>query len=162
VSDLVAIAYPDLDTARQVTSNIGEAQKAHLIELDDLVIVERRDDGKVKLHQPSLAGVGAAGGALWGGLIGLIFLMPLLGMAMGAATGAAMGALSDAGVDDKFMKDLGEKLQPGGAAVIALVRQANMEKILANVQVQGEVIQTSLSSESEEALREALAAAPSR
>jgi uncharacterized membrane protein len=162
VSDLVAIAYPDLDTARQVVSNVGEAQKAHLIELEDLVIVERRGDGKVKLHQPSLAGAGAAGGALWGGLIGLIFLVPLFGMAVGAATGAAAGAFSDTGVDDKFMKDLGEKLQPGGAAVIALVRQANTEKMLADVKVRGEIIQTSLSNESEEALREALAAAPAR
>jgi uncharacterized membrane protein len=159
VSDLVAIAYPDLATAREVASNVGQAQKAHIIDLDDLVLVERRDDGKIKLHQPSLAGVGAAGGALWGGLIGLIFLAPLVGMAIGAASGAAAGAMSDAGVDDKFMKDLGAKLQPGGAAVIALVRQANMEKILADVRVPGEVIQTSLSDDSEQALRDALAKA---
>jgi len=159
VSDLVAIAYPDLGTARQVSRNVGEAQKAHLIELDDLAIVERRGDGKIKIHQPSLAGVGAAGGALWGGLIGLIFLAPLFGMAIGAASGAAAGAMSDAGVDDKFMKDLGAKLQPGGAAVIALVRSANMEKILAEVKVPGEVVQTSLTEDSEQALRDALAGA---
>src|SRR4051794_16126829 len=159
VSDLVAIAYPDVATAREVTSNIGEAQKAHLIELEDLVIVERRGDGKVKLHQPSLAGAGAAGGALWGGLIGLIFFMPLFGMAIGAASGAAAGAMSDAGVDDAFLKDLGSKLQPGGAAVIALVRQANMEKILSEVKIPGEVIQTSLTGDSEQALRDALSKA---
>jgi uncharacterized membrane protein len=159
VSDLVAIAYPDLATAREVASNVGQARKAHIIDLEDLVIVERRDDGKVKLHQPSMAGVGAAGGALWGGLIGLIFLVPLFGMAIGAASGAAAGAMSDAGVDDKFMKDLGTKLQPGGAAVIALVRQANMDKMLADVKVPGEVIQTSLSDDSEQALRDALAKA---
>jgi uncharacterized membrane protein len=157
VSDLVAIAYPDLATAREVASNVGQAQKAHIIELDDLVIVERRDDGKIKLHQPSLAGVGAAGGALWGGLIGLIFLAPLFGMAIGAATGAAAGAMSDSGVDDKFMKEMGAKLQPGGSAVIALVRQANMEKMLADLKVPGEVIQTSLDSDTEQALRDALA-----
>jgi uncharacterized membrane protein len=159
VSDLVAIAYPDLATAREVASNVGQAQKAHLIELEDLVIVERRGDGKIKLHQPSLAGVGAAGGALWGGLIGLIFLAPLFGMAIGAASGAAAGAMSDAGVDDKFMKDLGTKLEPGGAAVIGLVRSANMEKILSEVKVPGEVIQTSLGADAEAALRDALAKA---
>ena len=37
VSELVAIAYQDLATARQVSSNIGEAQKAHLIELELVV-----------------------------------------------------------------------------------------------------------------------------
>ncbi len=159
MSDLVAVAYPDLDTARQVASNLGEAQKAHLVELEDMVIVEHRDNGKIKLHQPSLAGVGAAGGALWGGLIGLIFLMPLLGLAVGAASGAAAGAMSDAGVDDTFIKDLGAKLQPGGAAVIALIRQANIEKLLAEVKIPGEVIQTSLTEDSEQALRDALARA---
>jgi uncharacterized membrane protein len=156
VSDLVAIAYPDVATAGEVASNVGEAQKAHLIELDDLVIVERREDGKIKLHQPSLAGAGAAGGALWGGLIGLIFFMPLLGMAIGAASGAAAGAVSDAGVDDRFLKELGQKLEPGGAALIALVRQANTEKLLAEVKIPGEVIQTSLSGDDEQALRDAL------
>ena len=159
MSDLVAIAYPNLETAREVTRNVGEAQKAHLIELEDLVIVEKRADGKIKLHQPSLAGVGATGGALWGGLIGLIFFMPLLGMAIGAASGAAAGAMSDAGVDDKFMKDLGAGLDNGGAAVIALIRQANMEKILSEVKISGTVIQTSLTGDQETALKEALAGA---
>ena len=116
MSDLVAIAYDDLPTAQQVASNLGEAVKGHEIELDDVVIVEREGDGKVKLHQPSLAGLGAASGALWGGLIGLIFFVPLFGMALGAAAGAAGGALSDTGVDDDFMKRLGEELAPGKAA----------------------------------------------
>src|SRR3954466_16147228 len=157
VSDLVAIAYPDVSTARRVATRVGEAQKAHLIDLDDMIVVEKRDEGKVKLHQPSLAGTGAAGGALWGGLIGLIFFAPLFGMAVGAAAGAAAGAASDAGVDDKFMKQLGSELEAGGAALILLVRQANMEKILAEVEVPGEVIQTSLTSDTEQALRDALA-----
>ena len=115
MSDLVAIAYPDLATAQQVAANAGQAVQSHELELDDMVIVERRDDGKVKLHQPSTAGAGAATGALWGGLIGLIFFVPLFGMAIGAATGAAAGKLSDYGVDDKFMKELGDAA-PGRAA----------------------------------------------
>jgi uncharacterized membrane protein len=157
VSDLIAIAYPDLDTAREVSSNLGEAQKAHLIELDDVVVVERRDSGEVKLHQPSLAGAGAAGGAVWGGLIGMLFLAPMVGMAIGAAAGAGAGAMSDAGVDDAFMKELGSRLQPGGAAIIALVREMNGEKLLSEVKVPGEIIQTSLANAPEQALRDALA-----
>jgi uncharacterized membrane protein len=156
VSDLVAIAYKDVPTAQQVAGNLGEAVKAHEIELDDLVIVERKDDGKVKLHQPSLAGAGAVGGALWGGLIGLIFLVPLFGLAIGAAAGAAGGALSDTGVDDKFMKRLGEELTPGAAALILLVRQVSADKVLPKIQIPGTVIQTSLSNEDEQALQAAL------
>jgi uncharacterized membrane protein len=159
LSDLVAIAYDDLPTAQRVVGNLGEAIKNHLIQLDDCVIIERKDDGKVKLHQPSLAGAGAVGGALWGGLIGLIFFMPLFGMAIGAAAGAAGGALSDAGVDDKFMKRLGQELEPGHAAVILLVRSVTADKVLPQIKEPGTIIQTSLSNEDEAALSEALAAA---
>jgi uncharacterized membrane protein len=159
MSDLVAIAYDDLPTAHQVASNLGEAVKGHDIEVDDVVIVERKGDGKVKLHQPSLAGAGAASGALWGGLIGLIFFMPLFGMAIGAAAGGAAGAVSDYGIDDKFMKELGEQLEPGGAAVLLLVRQASEDKILPNIKVEGRIIQTSLDDDAEQRLAEALAAA---
>jgi uncharacterized membrane protein len=159
VSNLIAIAYPDLATAQQVAENVTRLQAGHELELDDLVIVERRGDGKIKLHQPSVAGRGAAGGALWGGLIGLIFLMPLFGMAIGAASGAAAGALSDAGMDDNFMKELGENLTPGTAAVIALVRQVTLDKVLDQIQIPGRVVQTSLDDETEERLQHALAAA---
>ena len=162
MSDLVAIAYPDLATAQQVTANAAEAQKSHEIELDDMVIIERREDGKVKLHQPSLAGAGAVSGALWGGLIGLIFFMPLFGMAIGAASGAAAGAVSDYGIDDKFMKELGEKLEPGSAAVLLLVRKVSIDKVLPKIKIEGTIIQTSLDDEQEQQLADALAAAGSR
>jgi uncharacterized membrane protein len=156
MSDLVAIAYPDVETAQQVARNLVEAEKAHLVGLDDLVIVERQPDGKIKLHQPSLAGTGALGGAAWGGLIGLLFLVPIFGMAVGAASGAIAGHFTDAGVDDKFMKDLGSRLQDGDAALVTLVRNANMEKILADVKIPGTIIQTSLGSDTEDALKAAL------
>jgi uncharacterized membrane protein len=159
MSQLVAIAYQDLATAQQVVANIGRAQDMHEVELDDLVVVERQFDGKVKLHQPSLTGRGAAGGALWGGLIGLIFFMPLFGMAIGAASGAAAGALSDAGVDDQFMKELGEELAPGNAAVIALVRNVTLDKVLEDVRIPGRIIRSSLDNETESRLQEALTAA---
>ena len=159
MSDLVAIAYPDLATAQTVMGNLGEAQKAHLIQLDDAVIVERRPDGKVKLHQPSSAGFGAAGGALWGGLIGLIFLVPLFGMAIGAASGAVAGHFTDTGVDDEFMKKIGTELTEGKAAVVLLVREITADKVLPEIKIPGTVIQTSLNNEDETALQAALDAA---
>ena len=158
MSTLVVIAYPDVATADQVRREMMQATKEHLMTLEDAVVVEHKHDGKIKLHQAmSTAGAGAAGGALWGGLIGLIFLAPLFGMAIGAATGAAAGAASDVGVDDKFMKELGEKLQPGNAATFVLVRESTPDKVLPRIsQFGGEVIHTSLSQEQEEALQEAL------
>ena len=159
MSDLVAIAYPDLATAQEVAANTAQLQKSHEIELEDLVIVERRADGKIKLHQPSLAGTGAVSGALWGGLIGLIFFMPLLGMAIGGAAGAAGGALSDYGIDDNFMKELGSELDEGNAALLLLIRKVSVDKVLPQIKIPGKVIQTSLNEESEQRLTDALAAA---
>ena len=157
MANLVAIAYDDVDQAQQVTETLGHLMKEHSIELEDVVIVEHRADGKIKLHQPSMAGMGAAGGALWGGLIGLIFFMPLFGMAIGAASGAAAGALGDRGIDDDFMKELGDKLPEGGAAVFVLVREATADKVVPELaKFGGHVIQSSLSNEQEAALQEAL------
>lgn len=158
MSNLVAIAYPDRDTAEQVRRTLVEMQKEHIIELDDMVVVTRSEDGKVKLHQStSVAGAGAAGGALWGGLIGLLFLAPLFGMAVGAAAGGAAGKLTDVGVDDQFMKDLGTNLSAGGAAVIVLVRRSTPDKVLPRIsEYGGHVLQSSLTHEAEDSLRAAL------
>jgi uncharacterized membrane protein len=158
MSNLVAIAYPNEGTASEVAQTLVELQKERSIEFEDLVVAIRQPDGKIKLRQSfNPSGTGAAGGALWGGLIGLIFFMPLLGMAIGAASGAAAGAMTDVGVDDKFMKELGDKLQPGGAAVFVLVRRSTPDKVLPRIsQYGGDVIHTSLSQEAEDALQEAL------
>jgi uncharacterized membrane protein len=158
MSTLVAIAYPDAETAERVRTELVQLTKEHLLQLDDAVVVEHRADGKIKLHQAiSTTGAGAAGGALWGGLIGLLFLAPLFGMAIGAASGAAMGKMSDVGVNDDFMKELGAKTPPGGAALIMLGQAEAPERVLERVKPYGgEVIQTSLDTEEEERLRSAL------
>lgn len=162
MSTLVAIAYPDAATAERVRAEMIQATKEHLLTLEDAVVVEHRPDGKIKLHQAmSTAGAGAAGGALWGGLIGLLFLAPLFGMAIGAASGAVAGKVADVGVDDNFMKNLGAKIPPGGAALIALGRAGAPEKVIERVKpFGGEVIQTSLDEDAEAHLRAALGEAP--
>jgi len=158
MSTLLAIAYPDLETAERVRAELISATKEHLVQLEDAVVVEHQLDGKIKLHQAmSTAKSGAAGGALWGGLIGLIFLAPLVGMAIGAASGAAAGAVTDVGVDNDFLKQLATKLEPGAAALIALGRSDAPEKVLERLRPYGgHVIQTSLDTEAEERMRAAL------
>jgi len=158
MSTLVAVAYPDIATAEQVRQELAQAMKEHLVTLEDAVIVEHRPDGKIKLHQAgSPAGAGAAGGALWGGLIGLLFFVPLFGMAVGAATGALAGKSVDVGVNDNFMKELGAKMPPGGAALIVLGSTDARDKVIERVRgYGGDLIQTSLSTDDEEHLRAAL------
>lgn len=158
MSDLIAVAYPDKATAETVRQKLAQLTLEHTIELEDAVVVDRDENGKVHLHQAvNPIARGATGGALWGGLIGLLFLAPLFGMLVGAAAGGAGGALVDVGVNDQFMKELGAKLAPGGAALIVLVRKMTPDKVLPEIsQYGGEVIQTSLDDEAEEKLRELL------
>ena len=153
MSNLIAIAYEDVGRARSVLDVLHELGTEHAITLDDAVIAERRPDGKIKLHQTTRPG------AVWGGLIGLLFLSPFLGMAIGAAAGGAAGALTDVGVDDRFLRHLGEDLQPGMAAVIVLVRESTPDKVLPRISgYGGRVIHSSLSDEAETRLRDALSA----
>jgi uncharacterized membrane protein len=158
VSTLIAIAYDNAETAEQVRGELIQATKEHLLALEDAVVVEHRPDGKIKLHQArSTTGTGAAGGALWGGLIGLLFFVPLFGMAIGAASGAVAGKMTDTGVNDDLMKQLGAKMPPGGAALIALGRADAPDKVLERIsKYGGHVVQTSLTSEEEDRLRSAL------
>ena len=160
MNGLIAVGYPNTELAGAVLDKLVDMQRRMIVELDDAVIIERRGDGKVKLHQTtgSTAGRGAAGGALWGGLIGMLFFAPLLGMAIGAGTGAVAGSTIDTGINDNFMKDLGDKLEPGHAALVLLVRSATTDRVLEELhgQYHGTLLQTSLSSDEESQLKMAM------
>jgi uncharacterized membrane protein len=161
MSDLIAVGYDDVETAQTVREKLLELQSRHVITLEDAVVVERKLDGKIKLHQArSATGAGAVGGALWGGLIGLLFFMPFLGAAVGAAAGAAGGSMVDTGMDDNFMREVGEELSPGRAALFVLVVSSTPDKVLPEVAPYGgHIITTSLTSEAEAHLRETAQAA---
>lgn len=133
-------------------------QKEYLIDLEDAVVAEKDEKGKVKLHQiHNLTAAGAVSGGFWGALIGLIFLSPLLGMAVGATAGAVSGTLTDVGIDDKFMKQLAGSMKDGSSVLFVLVRKVTLDKVLEELQgTGGTVLQTSLCHENEAKLKEAL------
>jgi len=120
--------------------------------------VSEDDKGKVKLHQAvNLTAAGAVGGTFWGMLIGMIFLNPLLGAAVGAGAGALSGKLRDIGISDNFMKELAEALRNDTSALFVLVRKVTPDKVLEGLKgFKGKVIQTSLSKDREEELRQVL------
>jgi len=139
---------------------MGRLQKQELIKLDDAAVVVRRANGKVKVKQAtSLVGAGAMGGAFWGMLIGLLFFAPWLGLALGAGAGALSGKFADVGIDDEFIKKVGNSIQPGQSALFVLVREATTEKVLDALKpFGGEVIYTNLSTEDEARLKDAFGA----
>jgi uncharacterized membrane protein len=161
MSTLVVIDYESEVKAEEVRLALLKLQQEYLIDLADAVVVVRDAKGKVKLRQLyNLTAAGAVSGGFWGALIGLLFLNPLFGFAIGAAAGAVSGALRDVGIDDNFMKSLGETLKPGTAALFVLIRQMTPDKVIAEIQkFGGTLIKTNLCNENEAKLREALASA---
>ena len=159
MSDLVVIAFPTEAKAEEVRQKILDLQKDYLIELGDAAIAVKQPDGSVRLNQLiNTTAAGAVSGTFWGTLIGLNFLVPLAGAAIGAASGALGGWLTDVGVNDAFMKDVAESLQPGNAALFLLIRKLTTDKVLDDLKgVGGKVLRTSFDHTKEEALRAALA-----
>jgi uncharacterized membrane protein len=159
MSDLVVIGFDDEHTAFEMRAALVKLQKEYLIDMEDVVVVTKDEKDKVKLHQAvNLTAAGAMGGSFWGMLIGMIFLNPLVGAAVGAGAGALSGKLSDVGIDDKFMKELGKTFTPGSSALFVLVRKATPDKVLEQLKgfKGGKVLKTSLTADKEESLRKVL------
>nr|WP_294524459.1 DUF1269 domain-containing protein [uncultured Rhodopila sp.] len=151
MSDLLVIEYPTEEKADEIRQKLLAMQTEYLIELGDAVVVTKCPEGHVKLNQlysPTKAG--ALSGAFWGSLIGLLFLMPVAGAAIGAASGALGGRFTDVGINDDFMKEVGETLQSGNAALFLLIRKMTTDKIAAALAGSGGKIMRSSFDETKE------------
>ena len=72
------------------------------------------------------------------------------------ANRAARGAMLDQGVDRKFVKDVTEQLKPGTSALFVVFDRAHPSVMQALHQYHGRVLQTTLPSDLEERLRQAV------
>lgn len=160
MSTLIVVGYNDIHKAEEVRLQLWKLQRDYLLDLEDAVVVVKNDKGKVKLHQAfNLTSAGAMNGGFWGALIGLMFLNPLLGLAVGASAGAVSGALTDVGIDDNFMKELGSTMKPSTSSLFVLLRNpsAAPDKVLEELKgTGGTILKTSLSHEDEAKLQAAL------
>jgi len=78
-----------------------------------------------------------------------------LGGGLGAASGALAGKLSDCGIPDDFIKQLGGTIKPNSSALFLLVQKVTADKVLPRMtEFRGRVLRTSLSDEREKRLRE--------
>jgi uncharacterized membrane protein len=157
MSNLIVIGFNNEADAFEMRAALAKLQAQYLIEMEDAVVVTRDAKGKVQLHQAvNLTAAGAASGGFWGMLIGMLFLNPLAGFAIGASSGALSGKLSDIGINDQFMKELGATITEGTSALFVLVRKATPDKVLEGLKSfagKGRVLQTSLTKDKEDELR---------
>lgn len=168
MSDLVVLGFDGVNAADEVLTKLRALQKEHLIDLEDACVVIRDADGKVQIKQAlNLTALGAASGMstgiLVGAIAGLLIMNPLAGIAVGGLAGAGFGALSgslsDYGINDDFIKELGGSISKNSSALFVLIKRSTADKVIPEIEsFNPKVLKTSLSNEQEEQLKAALAA----
>jgi uncharacterized membrane protein len=158
MNQLIVIAFDHLEDARKAMKGLRDLEHRGLVQFEDTAIVERDLDGKVHVRNEvsGTTETAAVVGAILGGL--LTFVFPPVGIVVGAALGAAVGASMGTGVSGDFVDQVKKTLAPGRSALFLVVRRSEADAVMAALRdYHGDVIQTTLDSEAEEALRQTLA-----
>jgi uncharacterized membrane protein len=160
MNQLVVIAFDHFDDARAALRSLRGLEAGGRIRFEDTALIERDPDGTahVKNEASGTTETAAVVGAVIGGFVGFVF--PVVGAAIGAAAGAAVGSALRTGVEPAFVDEVKETLRPGRSALFLVIKDSDLDASLGALrQFRGDVIQSTLSSEAEEALRSALAVA---
>jgi uncharacterized membrane protein len=123
--DLYIAAYNDPDAARADWDAIKELARDDLIKVDGLILVSRRNDGKIHVddnfHETAK---GAAWGAVGGAVVGLIFPPSLLaGALVGAGLGAGAGALLSAAEKAEIKAEVEDTLPLNSSGIVAIFEE---------------------------------------
>jgi uncharacterized membrane protein len=131
-TQVVIAAFHEEEAAGQVADALKQAKKENQLHYRNVAVIRKDEKGKVKVKETGDmgSGVGAGVGAVVGGAFGI--LAGPAGLAAGAAAGAVIGgagaALIDSGLDNKRLKQIGDVLQPGNSAVIAVFEEVKVDK----------------------------------
>jgi len=127
--ELIAAVYADEERAKTILDMLDQMHRAVTINMADSAVVTKDAEGKLHIQETREVTTkkGAKRGAIAAGVFGLIFPPSLIATAVaGGAIGAAWGKLRDTGIKSNAMKELGEKLEPGKAMVVALIDQESV------------------------------------
>jgi uncharacterized membrane protein len=157
VSQLIVVAFDHLEDARTALKRLRDLESGGRVKFEDTALIERDLDGKshVRNEASGTTETAAVIGAVLGGFLTVVF--PIAGIVIGAAAGAAVGASLDTGASGAFVDEVKNSLQPGRSALFLVLKEADVDATIAALRdFRGDVIQSTLSSETEEALRQAL------
>jgi uncharacterized membrane protein len=157
MSELLVIVFDTAEQALQARLSLKGLEKEGVVKLDDAAVVSRALDGKISVKNELDSGVamGALGGSLIGLLLASVFF-PLAGLMVGAAIGAAVGHFFHKDVDQTFVKEVTQKIEPGKSALFIMINTGVSMVIAALEPYKGEVLQTTLSTEEVDSLKSAL------
>ncbi|HEY4279680.1 MAG TPA: DUF1269 domain-containing protein [Conexibacter sp.] len=158
MATLTVWRFPDAAGAESAVATLQDLQRQELIQLQDAATVSWEVGAKKPKtrHLADMTGQGALGGAFWGLLFGLIFFVPLLGLAVGAAAGALGGSMVNVGIDKEFIERVRAEIRPGSSALFVMSSGAVQDRVReAFAGSHAQLIQTNLSAEQEQQLRDA-------
>ena len=157
---LYAAVYDEVADAEADYEAVFALHDAGAIGTFDSAVIRKDDDGKVrvtKTEKPTQHGAWTGAGV--GALVGLVFPPAIIGSAIvGAGAGGLAGHLSK-GMSRGDLKDLGQELEAGTAAVIVLGEsqiEEQLEKALAR---SNKLIEKQVDADADELKREIDAAA---
>jgi uncharacterized membrane protein len=157
---LYAAVYDGIADAEADYAAVFDLHAAGAIGTFDSAVIRKEEDGKVrvtKTEKPTQHGAWTGAGV--GALVGLIFPPALLGSAIvGAGAGGLIGHLSR-GIPRGDLKELGDELERGSAAVI-VIGESRIEEQLEKAMARAErLIEKQIDADAEELRREIDAAA---
>src|SRR3954453_4301124 len=130
-------AYESEDGAEAALKDFRAMDREGSIELIDAAVAVHTADGKVKIEEtadPS-GKRWAKRGAIAGGLVGLIFPPSIIaGALVGGAGGGVWGKIRDKGFKDEDLKAIGESLPAGSSAIIAIVQDKLVERLVGGLE----------------------------
>ena len=156
---LYAAVYDEIGDAEADYEAVFDLHAAGAIGTFDSAVIRKEADGKVrvtKTEKPTQHG--AWTGAAVGALVGIIFPPSIIGTAIvGAGAGGLTGHLSR-GISRGDLKDLGEALDEGSAAVIVLGESKIDEQLEKAMTRRNKLIEKELDAEADDLKREIEAA----
>jgi uncharacterized membrane protein len=129
---VVIAAFQDENGADNVLFDLKTAKWAGLIGIQNAAVL--RCDAKNKLHIKELKDWGGGKGAAFGGALGAIVGVlagpaVLAAGAAGALIGGLTAKLRDSGFSDARLGTIGESLQPGTSAIVAVIEHKWVAKL---------------------------------
>ena len=157
---LYAAIYDDIADAETDFEAVFDLHAAGAIGTFDSAVIRKEEDGKVrvtKTEKPTQHGAWTGAGV--GALVGIVFPPALIGSAIvGAGAGGVIGHLRK-GISRGDLKDLGEELEAGSAAVIVLGESKIEEQLEKAVTRANKLIEKQIDADADELKREIDAAA---
>jgi uncharacterized membrane protein len=157
---LYAAVYDEIGVAEADYEAVFALHDAGVIGTFDSAVIRKDDEGKVrvtKTEKPTQHGAWTGAGV--GALVGLVFPPAIIGSAIvGAGAGGLAGHLSK-GMSRGDLKDLGQELEAGTAAVIVLGESQIEEQLQKALARSNKVIEKQVDADADEFKREIDAAA---